>query len=343
MRSIRGQLVTRVLAMTIAVVAALVAVVAVRASATGQREAEQYSRSLAAGEATSVELTLRQALLTVDTLSDALSALHHNGGASRAAVSAAVHDTLAANPAFVGMSSAWEPNAFDGRDAAFAGGTDSSADGRFAPYWYRSGGQLAFTALTGVEDPSQGNWYTGPRQSLKTLLTEPYAYTLDGKDVLMTTASAPVLQDGKFLGVVTADLALTDLSGRLNAIKPYGDGYVSLLSDKGFVVTSPRSDALGKPLEGPLAAVAKQVSAQREPRSLTTTDPVLGTTALAVVAPIAVTPDQTWSLVVSAPRATVLAEVARTTWTTVLVGLVAVALAGALTWWIGGGLARPVR
>ncbi|MBC3763722.1 methyl-accepting chemotaxis protein [Quadrisphaera oryzae] len=329
--------------MTIAILAVVVTVVALRASSTGERQAELYNRTLAADQASSVQLTLRQAVVTVDTLAGALAALHQNGGASRTAVTAAVHDTLVANPSLLGVATAWEPNAFDGRDAAFAGASGSSADGRYGVYWYRSGGELSFTTLTSMDDPSQGDWYLGPRQSLKAMLTEPYTYKLDGKEVLMTTATAPVLVQGQFLGVVTADLALTDLTAKLQAIKPYGNGYVSLLSDKGNVVAGPSAQALGKPLQGPLAAVAQQVSAQRTAQTTSLNDPSSGGEALAAVAPVAVTDDQTWALVVSAPRATVLADVARTTWLIVLVGLVAVVLAGALTWWIGTGLVRPVR
>ena len=40
-------------------------------------------------------------------------------------------------------------------------------------------------------------WYTCPRDSKRTCLLDPYADTVGGKEVLMTTISVPLLVDGK--------------------------------------------------------------------------------------------------------------------------------------------------
>nr|WP_305076382.1 methyl-accepting chemotaxis protein [Quadrisphaera sp. RL12-1S] len=240
------------------------------------------------------------------------------------------------------MGTGWEPGAFD-VDAQHVTDPQSDATGRFIPYRFRDGDKISVTPLTDYQDPSKSSWYWIPKKTLKPYVTEPYSYAVGGKDVLMITAAAPILQDGKFLGVVTADLALTDLSARLNAIKPYGDGYATLVTDQGTVVTSPQEAAVNKPAAGMAAQLAKRAVTTGRAAQGTDTDATLGTTALAVAAPVVITEGQTWSLVVAAPESSVMAGVTRLTWTIVLVGLVAVALAGALTWWIGGGLARPVR
>lgn len=62
------------------------------------------------------------------------------------------------NPELIGTWIGWEPNAFDGRDAAFAGTSGYDATGRFLPYWHHSGDDAAVEPLTGYGTPGKGDW-----------------------------------------------------------------------------------------------------------------------------------------------------------------------------------------
>lgn len=77
-------------------------------------------------------------------------------------------------------------------------------------------------------------------------MAEPYDYKIGGKTVLMTTLSTPILQDGKYLGAVTVDVALAALQQRLGALRPMQDGYVELLSPAGVVLASHDTTRIGK-------------------------------------------------------------------------------------------------
>lgn len=60
-------------------------------------------------------------------------------------------------------------------------------------------------------------WYTCPRDTRSTCLLDPYEDTVAGKPVLMTTISLPLIVDGKVIGVVGVDIALTALQATTDA------------------------------------------------------------------------------------------------------------------------------
>nr|BFE80310.1 hypothetical protein GCM10020093_029110 [Planobispora longispora] len=250
MHNIRTRLVASVLTVVVLAIAVLFAIVTVESGDLSRRQAEKYAEELARREAGEVARLIDGAAHAAHALAGVMASLKSAGRTDRAAVSNLVRDTLARHPEFVGMSTGWEPGAFDGRDAAFRGSAQSDATGRFIPYWYRDGGELKVAALTDYETPGAGDWYLVPRETGKDLVVEPYVYPVNGEDVLMTTATAPIMVDGAFHGVVTVDLALADLRTALLAEKPYGTGYLALVTAAGSVLAHPKQDLLGKPLPG---------------------------------------------------------------------------------------------
>ena len=347
MRSIRTRLVASTLAMVVTTVTLLVVVVTARSSSFGEQQATRYTSQLARTSAGDVREELAGAVRTVTDLAGTLATLHRQGGLTRPAASELVRQSLLTHPGFFGVSTGWEANAFDGRDAEFAAGagTDATTDasGRFVPYWYRSGNDVALAPLTGLDDPAASTWYWTPKETGEVLFTEPYTYAVDGVDVLMSTAAAPVVVDGTFLGVVTADLSLAGLTTSMAEVRPYGTGYASLLTDRGTFVTHPREDLLGTAAAGWAKSLAAEVTASGETATRSGEDAVLGGDALTAVAPVAVTGEQTWTLLVSAPRSAALAASHSLRTTTLLLGLLAVLVAGIVTWVIGTGIGRPIR
>lgn len=87
---------------------------------------------------------------------------------------------------FLGVGSAWEPDAFDGKDSQHRGEVGSDPQGRFLPY--SSGGHVA--ALVDIE---KSDYYNIPKKTKRLFQSEPYMYSIDGVDTLMSTSSAPVI------------------------------------------------------------------------------------------------------------------------------------------------------
>jgi len=140
------------------------------------------------------------------------------------------------NPEVYGSTIAFEPNTFD------------KGELYFAPYFYKSDGQIKFRYL-GNENYKyfEWKWYRVPKESGKPAWTEPY-YDEGGGDIIMSTYSVPFYKnvDGKrqFMGVVTADVSLSWLEDIVSSIKIGKTGYGFLISKNGRFVAHPRKDLI---------------------------------------------------------------------------------------------------
>ncbi|MBS1156105.1 MAG: hypothetical protein H6R07_2029 [Proteobacteria bacterium] len=176
-------------------------------------------------------------------------------------IDALMAESLRANPDLLAFSCGCEPDALDGLDAQYANrapGHDQT--GRYVPYWNRGSGRVELEALANYDIPGENDYYEIPRKSRQDTLMEPYLYPVGGKEVLMTSLMLPLLVQGKFIGVVGADYALSQLQTELSASKPFGIGSVALLSNQACYVTHPDAGKLGKPATDLPEAVKTAIS-----------------------------------------------------------------------------------
>ena len=151
---------------------------------------------------------------------------------------------LLSNDNLIGAWTVWEPNAFDGNDAAFANTPHHDDTGRFIPYIYRDGSSYGVEALVGYDDPAEGEYYLGARNSGKPYATDPYAYSVGGKELLIFSIAIPVFQNGTVMGVVGVDIDLNDITEVMNSGSILSDGYLFTLSPGGNITTHPNTDLL---------------------------------------------------------------------------------------------------
>ena len=135
----------------------------------------------------------------------------------------------------VGTYIAFEPNAFDGQDAAYVNTAGHDSTGRFVPYLVRNReGRIILEPTTEYDTV---DWYNLPKKSLKNHLTEPYYDTIEGKYLFLTSISLPLVRDGQFLGTIGVDLTLDFLQMEYGKTKPYKDsGYINLISNAGVYI-----------------------------------------------------------------------------------------------------------
>lgn len=135
----------------------------------------------------------------------------------------------------VGTYIAFEPNAFDGQDAAYVNSAGHDSTGRFVPYLVRNReGRIILEPTTEYDTV---DWYNLPKKSLKNHLTEPYYDTIEGKYLFLTSISLPLVRDGIFLGTLGVDLTLDFLQMEYGKTKPYKDsGYINLISNAGVYI-----------------------------------------------------------------------------------------------------------
>jgi len=202
--------------------------------------------SQAEAESRRVGADLAAAFSTSQALADSLVVQHRAATLSRATAAQVLHQQLQSHPEWVGLGTLWEPQAFDGRDADFVGAEAHDATGRFMSYWAWQDGVPVQDVLKGYDVPGDGDWYLRPRELKRQAVSEPYRYEIGGKQVLMTTLSTPVLDNGQFLGAVTVDFGLAALQERLAALRPMGQGHVELISPGGIVLAAQDAKQIGQ-------------------------------------------------------------------------------------------------
>ena len=263
--------------------------------------AKNHIRQIAEVHALQVSKQLDSALTAARDMGNSALALREAGISDRQSLNQLLVHFLSAHPSFLSMSMAFEPNAFDDKDAVFAGQSGEDPAGRYARYVDRDAtGKPTLHLLTDIETPGSGDYYLLPKQRHKDVIIEPYIYPYNGVDVMLTSIAAPIMRDGQFLGSVTSDFSLATLQSMIGAIKPWnGTGYALLLSAGNNVVSSPDKGAAGKPYAG-------QIAGHDVTR---VNDPLLKEEVFITWQAIAVGNSQTpWKLAIITPVSEVMAE-----------------------------------
>ncbi|UYK78439.1 methyl-accepting chemotaxis protein [Xanthomonas sacchari] len=244
---------------------------------------------------------------------------------------------LQQHPDWTGMGTLWEPQALDGKDADYVNSAGHDASGRYMVYWSWQNGKLVRDPLRDYDVAGAGDWYLNPRKLLRPTVAEPYDYEIAGKKVLMTTVSTPILEDGKFLGVVTTDFGLATLQQRVAKLRPLGAGRVRLLSPGGAIVADRDPALVGKKLQDPATRALLAEIAQGKTVGRNTVDPQTGATDVEVYVPLQIGQAQErFALGVAVPKAVLMAQARSLLWTIVAVGLCAALL-------LSGGLYLLLR
>ena len=273
--------------------------------ASSIREMEQTAQATAL----SIQGSLGAPIKLIDTLNTTLATTVTGGGASgpdRDAVNRLLSNLLESNKGLLATWTAFEPNAFDGKDTAFAGARGHDQTGRFVPYWFRDGSTVDVTPLLDYTKPGAGDYYLKPLTEKRPVVIEPYPYMVNGKEILITSITKPVIINGKPVGVAGLDLSLADTRAYLSSIRPMGDGWVGLVTGNGNIVGHRDAALAGKTLKDmpdgqQWADLIARPSVSQE---ITGAD---GEASFAVAYPIDLGEGNTWYAVATVPGSTVLA------------------------------------
>ena len=273
----------------------------------------------------------------VSGLEAAIASLRETGSATRENTIALMRKTLEGYPGAIGISTGWEPNAFDGKDADYVGKPAHDASGRFVPYVFRAGSDIKVEVLVDYDKPGAGDYYQLPVKSGKPVLMEPYVYPVNGKDVLMTTLSLPTHANGAVVGYVGTDIDLDKTAADLAAKRPLGDGYIALLSSANAFVSHPDKAVMGKALKDSGVDAAAWERALAKPGEAQTIVRPDGTEDLAIALPIVPFEGAVWNVVVSVPSTTVYANLSKIVWNSAAIIGVAAVLLVVVGWLLARG------
>jgi methyl-accepting chemotaxis protein len=326
--------------------AVTIALVSWRASDMARSQATRTAEATAGRYASMVRNELEAALDAAATLAQAQSGqLAADQPLSRATSDAQLRAVLSGHEEFYGVWTGFEPGAFDGRDADFAGGEGHDTTGRYIPYYYRSGGGIARDVLVGYDQPGDGDYYLRTRDSGREAVLDPFAYEVDGRTVLMTSLTAPVRRDGRVVGVTGVDVTLDMLHDLVADIRIGESGMLTILSADLGVVAHPDAGRAGQPFREFAPWIERHQGDLSSGRSFVTWAEDAGSDErqLHVVSPVTLgASDQIWYVVASLPEGEVLAEAHRIATMAVVVGVIGVALLMAVVFLIARSIAGPV-
>ena len=234
--------------------------------------------------------------------------------------------------------------AFDGKTTEIANNNDegTNAKGAFTPYWSKTkDGGIQFSTF---DNDYTAAWWKLAAESGKGAITTPYL--AEGTDVptLLTSIAYPVMSNGKMIGVGGVDISLKSLTEKLQALRPFGSGRVTLLSQSGNWIVPPIPDLATKEYNGEGNDVVKSALSDLKPgliHNLTYDgkdpfDRVVYPFALPGV-------NTTWVILVDVPHAVINAPVQDQTFMMIVAGiLVLAAVMIALYFAVRAFVQRPI-
>lgn len=250
-----------------------------QASALVKESAFNELTSTTVRSAQVINQRIEEGLGLARTLATSVSALksygvsHNENNLTRTSFNDILVTALKNNEQLNGTYSAWEPNAFDQQDANMANTEDGNnpQTGRFTPYWTRnSNGNVGVQPLVEYDSSDKhpngivkGAWYQVPKNTMKEAVTAPLPYIVQGKPVWLATMSAPVIVNGRFMGVVGTDFNLDfvqQLAKTISAQIYDGKSHITISTDSGLIVAdSQNSEFIGQSTNKIYGDVASKV------------------------------------------------------------------------------------
>lgn len=179
------------------------------------KEAQLLIEDISNEEAKNISNEFKHIEFIVKNLSEDISILINSNSITRKDVINILSKNLHDNPKIMGHGAGFEPNSFDGNDSFHLNQSNlgSNSTGRFLPYVSEDiDKNIKVEPLVGYDISGDGDWYLMPKKTKQPIITEPYLYPVNGKEILMITISYPVLDDSNnFIGVITADVSIEDL------------------------------------------------------------------------------------------------------------------------------------
>ena len=350
---IRGKIV-----LTSALIAVLgvasVAVLLTWQAANGLTEtAKQVLATAARQEAAHVNGEFARALTAARALARVTLAMKATKTADRPTFEAILKSEIEPETQWYGTWGTFEPNAFDGRDREFAGDkappTAVKSNGRYVPYWYRSGGDFVLDKSYDFDTSTNPlDYYNVPMSSAKLHVTNPANWNFGTEKepvwVMLVSFCVPVIENGKPIGVTGVDLRMEELLAYFNQLRPMGEGRAALVDAAGNWATSPDKDLVGKPVSDEFYKQHKDKALQGQVDVGDEASTLLEGESFSVLVPVRFedSPD-VWTLMVTVPRSVIMGEVDSMWQWAIIIGLGVLVLCLLIAWAVGSGTARPVR
>jgi methyl-accepting chemotaxis protein len=311
--------------------------------------AENNAVILAKGQAAAIESELGQLLYTARTLARTLSAVKDDKvmlDIDREKVMDILEIIISNNPRIAGIYTCWEPEGFDGMDEGYQGEKGHNQSGRFAPSWTRTAdGVLKLLPLLScpIHSPGgiAGEWYDVTKKTMQECILDPFNHSVEGREEVLTSVSAPIIANGKFFGVVVIDTKIDFLQVMADNLDIYDKtGEMLIVSNNGTLAgATGKPNLVGKHLERTYEGFEEDLSNIR--KGIEILEYVENNLEIFVPIKIGST-DTPWSVNIVIPEKKITEEASRIMWVMVFGGFLCAGIALAVLWIVAGRISRPI-
>ena len=300
-----------------------------------EKLAYQQSVEMASNYANQFDADMKANLATARTISTVMASYET---ADRDEALLILENLLLDNPLLLGTYVAFEPDAFDGKDAEYVNAPAHDETGRFVPYWNKINGTVAVAPLLHYDT---SDYYQLPKNTKKDLLTEPYFY----EGVFMVSYVSPIIKDGEFVGIGGVDVSLEYVDEVVSEVRTFDTGYAFMVSNAGVLLSHPThkdwigkknlSDFGGEELKTASFNIKNGISGHLE-----TKDPTTGKTVIMFYEPVE-TGDSAFVLVV--PKEEMLAGVTDLRDRLLIISAISILFMAALAYMIARSVTKPIN
>jgi methyl-accepting chemotaxis protein len=309
------------------------------------KEGKEKTIQIAKRWAVEVQSEMLVAMNAARTLAQSLEGMKNRGVPPRDMADGIMKNILEQYPNFLAVWTCWEPNALDGKDTRFANAVGHDATGRYVPYWNRLNGAVDVQPLEGYTVPGRGDYYLEPLRTGQETVFEPVQVEVGKEKFYKTILAVPVHFEGKTVGVVGIDIALTSFQPLIKRVKIYEKGYGVVVSNATTTAIHARSELIGRTSLKSLGFDPKVLQAVSQGREIVfdTVSPATNTRTLYIFTPITFGAAQKkWSFGANVPLAKVTHKADVIFWQSIGVGVIGIVVLGFIVWFLVGGITRPV-
>jgi methyl-accepting chemotaxis protein len=336
-----------IVAVVFLAVAIIIVVQSVSVVGLAKEEALDKARESAYRHANEIRAVLESRMDVARTLAQTMSALKKQGATSRISVYGILSNILLESPGILALWSGWEPNVFDGQDAIFEGKRGHDETGRFIPYYYRDeSSSIQLAPLVGYARDGMGDYYQRPFKTGREVVMDPFVRKVGEIDMLVTALAVPISENDQNVGVTGVDVTLDSLQNLVADVRIYETGTLSVISHNGTYVACPTDSGLiGTKIEASEPWIAPYMTNIDEGRSFTNEgfSETLNEYVYRIGIPVQIgATDTPWAILVTIPRASIMAKPNQILLNSILAGLAALLIAALIGMVISRAITGPI-
>ena len=208
-------------------------------------DSKLLAKEISRKAALETEVYLSSALMSARSLEQRAKIIKRLGG-ERQEIIYMLLEAVKRNPNVLSAWTLWEPDAFDGKDSRYMNDSMHNENGILGVGFFRDGDMIKTEISTPLDYDEP--YYVIPASIKTEVLLEPYLYVYhqDKTVFFETSVIVPFIENSNFYGVFGIDLDLRNLQTKINQVKLYQSGYLSLISNQGIIVSHPDSGLIQK-------------------------------------------------------------------------------------------------